>query len=66
MTATTRVDADAGGPADPAMAERLHRLFSYLRAVRTVEVPVTDPGPYADRYRKWCELFATLNATSLP
>ena len=29
-------------------------------------VAVEDPGPYAQRYRTWRELFATLNATTVP
>lgn len=43
MTAATRVGSDSTGPADPVAVERLHRLFGYLRAVRSVfERPVRD------------------------
>ena len=46
MTASTgprHVAGDGTSPADPAVAERLHRLFGYLRAVRAVfDRPVRD------------------------
>jgi len=36
------------------------------RAVRHDEIPVGDPGPYAERYKTWRELFTTLNSTNVP